>query len=69
MRLVMNEIKKREHELMVSLCEENNLNIELVKKLLKEAEKFSYETKTSGARKKEYLNLITYYNKQNKGDQ
>jgi hypothetical protein len=64
----MKEVKIREFELMNSLCLENNLNLELIKTLFKEAEKFSYENATAGARKKEYLDLITYYSKQDKGD-
>lgn len=64
----MKEIKRREHELIAKLCYENNLNIDLLNTLFKQAEKFSYETQTLGARKKEYIDLITYFSKQDKGD-
>jgi hypothetical protein len=64
----MKEIKRIEKELITELCKENDLNIDLVDRLFKEAKRLSYENVTLGARKKEYLDLITYYSKQDKGD-
>lgn len=57
----MNEIKKREIELLARLTYENDVPLKLAKDLLKTAEQFSYENHTQRGRVKEYQSLITYH--------
>ena len=64
----MIDLKKQENEILKLLCKENGLNVDFLKKLLNNANKISYENATLGARKKEYMDLLTFYSKQDKGD-
>jgi len=65
----MGEIKKREFELLDSICKHNNVPTRLAKELLKSAQKNSYENVSQGARLTEYENLIKFFIKDNVGDQ
>ncbi|WP_369293395.1 DNA modification system-associated small protein [Alkalihalophilus pseudofirmus] len=59
----MKEIKKRESELLSSICEKYNLSQDLLNKLLKTSEINSYENKPSRLRKKELIDLINFHSK------
>ncbi|WP_099353721.1 DNA modification system-associated small protein [Fredinandcohnia onubensis] len=61
-------LKEKELELLAKVAKENNLPIKMLHQFIKSAEKFSYENLSPGARKKEYTDLISFYAKQNKGD-
>ena len=51
-------MEKREIELLAKVCNQNNIPLRLAKDLLKSAKKLSYENVTSGARIKEYEEII-----------
>lgn len=57
----MANLKERKLELLAKVCKENDLPIKMVHTLLQDAEKFSYENASEGARKKKYTDLIDFY--------
>lgn len=57
----MNKIREKELEILGKTCKENGLTVKNLYQLLKTAEIFSYENKSAGARKKEYLDLIDFH--------
>lgn len=59
----MNKIKRREIEILVKVCKQNDIPLKLAKTLLKTAKSLSYENHTQTARQKEYQNLINFYTK------
>jgi hypothetical protein len=61
----MKEIKRRELELLAKVCNQNDVPLKLAKDLIKASEKFSYENVSTGARIKEYQNLIDFHIKNN----
>ncbi|MGD6943925.1 DNA modification system-associated small protein [Cytobacillus gottheilii] len=65
----MNEIKRREIELLAKVCYKNDVHLKLAKELIKAAQKHSYENVSQGARLNEYEELIKYFGKQQNGDQ
>ena len=65
----MNDIKKRELELLARVCNKNDIPLKLAKELIKAANKHSYENVSQGARISDYEELIKYFTKQQNGDQ
>lgn len=65
----MNEIKKREIELLARVCIKNDIPLKLAKELIIAAQKHSYENVSQGSRINEYEELIKYLAKQQNGDQ
>lgn len=59
----MKSLKEQELELLASVAKENDLPIKMLHQFLKTSEKFSYENLSDGARKKEYIDLISFYSK------
>lgn len=57
----MNEIRKKEVELLAKLTYENDVPLKLAKDLLKTAEKLSYENHNNRGRVKEYQDLILFH--------
>ena len=49
----MNDTKKRELELLVSICEKNKISPKLAQNLIQSAKRFSYENVSQGMRLKE----------------
>jgi hypothetical protein len=64
----MNNLKIRETELLAQLCKEQDLPLKMVKQLIKSAEQHSYENISATARKNEYLNMISFYLANSKGE-
>lgn len=56
--IILKEMERREIELLAKVCNQNNIPLRLAKDLLKTAKKLSYENVTSGARIKEYEEII-----------
>jgi len=59
----MNDTKKRELELLVSICEKNKISPKLAQNLIQSAKRFSYENVSQGMRLKELQELIEFYSK------
>lgn len=59
----MNKVKRREIEILVRVCKEHDIPLKLAKTLLKQSKAFSYENQTQTARRKEYKDLISFYDK------
>lgn len=64
----MRKIKEQELKLLTKVCKENEIPLKMVKELLNSAEKFSYENSSPASRRKEYIDLIDFFSKTNKGD-
>ncbi|WP_419465575.1 DNA modification system-associated small protein [Bhargavaea massiliensis] len=62
----MVRLRDREVFLLHSICKKNKVPAELMKQLLKEASKNSYENKSKKERTLEYRKLISYYNNEEK---
>lgn len=61
----MNRIKRREIEILTKVCKENEIPLKLVRTLLSEAKKLSYENQTQNGRIKQYQDIISFYANKN----
>lgn len=64
----MKRIRESEQKILETICNDNDLPVELVTKLLRSAEKFSYENALLASRKREYQELIDFHFKTYKGE-
>lgn len=59
----MNSNKRKEIELLTSICKRNEISPKLAQNLIQSAKKFSYENVSQGTRVKELQELIEFYSK------
>ena len=59
----MKDNKRRELELLASICKQNGISTKLAQSLIQSAKKFSYENVSQGTRLKELQELIEFYSK------
>lgn len=65
----MTKMKNVELKVLESICNDFDLPLKLVSQLLRSAEGYSYENASPAVRRKDYLDLITFYAKnENKGE-
>ncbi|MFN7252938.1 MAG: DNA modification system-associated small protein [Anaerobacillus sp.] len=67
--ITLNRLKVQESILLEQICQKYELPTKLVEQLLKSSEKFTYENVPDSVRKKDYLDLINFYTKSEKGGQ
>ncbi len=59
----LKEMERRELEVLAKICNNNNIQLKLAKDLLKTSKRLSYENYSTGARTKEYEEIIRIYTK------